>query len=1136
MMQNVLKLFFAICILGISSLQAQTVNGTITDAVDGSPLPGVNVIIKGTSNGVSADFDGKYSINTEKTNAILVFSYMGYTTKEVAVNGKAMINVALEQSAESLNTVVVTALGIKRETKKLGFAMTEVKGAELAKTNAINPVLALQGKSAGLSIGASDGGLFGNSKIQIRGIASLNSNNNQPIFVIDGVILENSVSDASADWNSSANDYGNILKNLNPDDYKSISVLKGAAATALYGSRGINGVIIIQSKDGESARGIGVSIKQTVGFETVYKQPGLQYEYGEGKVAGWVTYGKKNPAGGFYKFDTQQMFTDTNGDATLVNRPWTGWMGNGPKYDGRPIIGYDGEMTTYSPVKNNMINAYDTGYNSNTSIALKGGNEKGNFYLSDSYNKRTGTIPNSEFLRNSILLSGSYQLAPWLKAKASISIAHSVSKNPKSDLSQMFLGGGWTNIYDTNKYKQNKYWQATHGGVPSSKYGDKYTNVPNGGVWFDYLMQDFERKEQVVRPVVRLTATVTDWLSLAVEGNMNSYTIKTENKEIGTGYFNYGGSYALNHDTDESMTGKFTANFSKDFSKDFTASLLLGSEIWKQEKSYTKVKTDGGLIVPGRFYLGNSKKTLKSEGGVYGTKQISSAYFMASFGFKDQLFVDVTGRNDWSSALVYTDGTGSNSYFYPSVSTSWIMDKTFDMPEWVSFSKLRTSWAQVGSDTDPYAINKGYNVGKYQMDGGNFVYHNGINTTLVDRSIKPERKNSFEIGADLRFLSNRLGLDIAYYDETIKNQIGSVPLNKETGYKNLLSNIGTLTNRGYEVTLNATPVKTANFKWETTASYWTSKTEVKDLHKDYGDYKPLAGDVSYGSFRVGSVAFEGGEYGVLMSDSTPLVWQSTDVDGKNISDPRNGMKVLTWSDSKRGAAYTRSNEKKVIGKMLPDFEWSFSNNFTYKGFNLSVLLDARYGGYMASYSNRYGTAYGWLNTSLKGRDAEHGGVAWASSYADDKGSKYQDGVIPEGVFAEGQTIKGPKGSVDVGGLTYQEAFDQGLVEPTHASYFHYRNNSWADGVVNDDWFNEVKYIALRNISIGYNLPNTVADKIGAKSLYISLNGRNLGYLYNSLPNDLNPESFRGTSSSASFRERSFSPYTASYTMTIAVDF
>jgi len=1134
MIQNVLKLFFAICILGVSSLHAQTVKGTITDALDGSTLPGVNVIIKGTSNGVSADFDGNYTITAENSNPVLVFSYMGYTTKEVAVNGKAIINVALEQSAESLNEVVVTALGIKRETKKLGFAMTEVKGEELSKTNAINPVLALQGKSAGLSIGASDGGLFGNSKIQIRGVSSLNSNNNQPIFVIDGVILENEVSNASADWAANSNDYGNILKNLNPDDYKSVSVLKGAAATALYGSRGINGVIIIVSKDGANSRGLGVSVKQTVGIETVYKQPGIQYEFGEGTVAAYSSYGDLEANGKYDRFNPSQPYYNEDGVPTMINHP--GGLGYGPKFDGSPIVGYDGEMTTFSPVRDNMIDAYDTGYNTNTSIALRGGNEKGDFYLSDSYNQRTGTIPNSEFSRNSLLFSGSYKLASWLNAKASISFTNSASKNPNNSISQNFFQASWFNFYDTKKYRQQEYWQAPHGGLPNSSYGDKYTHVPGKGVWFGYGMNDSERKEQVVRPVVRLTATVTDWLTVAAEGSMNKYTTKSETQNWGSGYANEGGYYSLSHSTNESTNGKLTANFNKNISEDFTSSLLIGAEIWKQEKSNTWVQTDGGLIVPGRFFLGNSKKTLKSGGGISGTKQISSAYFLGSFGYKDQLFLDVTGRNDWSSSLVYTDGSGNNSYFYPSVSTSWIFDKTFELPEWVSFGKVRASWAQVGSDTDPYYINQGYAINKYEIDGGNFIYNNGISTELVDRSIKPERQNSLEIGADVRLFSSRLGFDVAYYHTTTKNQIGNVPLNIESGYKNMRTNIGTVVNKGIEVTINGKPIKTENFEWDATFNYWKNDSEITELHEAYGEYKSIAGAVNYGNYRVGSVAFEGGEYGVLMSDAAPMKWQSTDADGNNIDDPRNGMKVLQWNDYAQGAYYKRSGKVEKVGKVEADFEGSFNNNFTYKNFNLSVLLDARYGGHIASYSNRYGTAYGTLNTSLVGRTPEYGGVEWTSQYGDSNGISYGDGIIPEGVFPEGQMVNGPQGSVDVGGLTYQQAFDQGLVEPTHASYYHYRTNSWGQGVVNDNWFSEVKYIALRNVSVGYNLPKSVAEKMGAKNFYVSLNGRNLGYLYNSLPNDLNPESFRGTTSGAAYYERAFSPYTASYTMTVAIDF
>lgn len=1124
-----------VALLFIQGAIAQTtVSGVVSDDA-GIPLPAVNVVEKGTSNGTSSDFDGNYTIDVAE-GATLTFSSLGFASQDILVGNQTSINVSLAEDASQLDEVVVTALGIKREQKAIGYAMTEVKGEELAKTNTVNPVSALQGKAAGVSIGGSDGGLFGNSKIQIRGVSTLNSANNQPIFVIDGVILENNTSNASADYAGDSNDFGNILKNLNPDDYKSVSILKGAAATALYGSRGINGVVLIESKDGANARGIGISIKHSLGIDRAYKQPAFQNEYGPGTLAGYVDYGNQDGNGEYFRFDTGQFYYNEQGVPTLINNGGAG-LSYGPKFDGRPIEDYDGTIIPYSPVKNNMLDVYDTGYNSNTSVSLSGGDENGNFYLSDSYNLRTGIMPDNSFRRNSLLFSGSYNLAPWLTANASVSFTTSSSKNPRNDISQSYFDGTFERLYNTEKYTQQQYWQAPHGGIPSSDFGDQYANAPNRGLWFGYYNTDKVNEEQVVRPVVRLTAQPTDWLTITAEGNLNHYTTRYEEKALGSGFANEGGYYELRHYDDVSKTGKLTFNFNKEFNDDFTAQFLMGGEIWNQEKSNTRVRTDGGLIVPGKYYVENSKRTKLSEAKISDTKQINSLYFLASVAYKDQLFLDVTGRNDWSSALVYTNGEGNYSYFYPSVSGSWAFSENFTDASWLTFGKLRASWAQVGSDTSPYTINKGYGLGTYELPDGSFVYKNSVNSTLVDRSIKPELKSSFEVGADIRFFSNRLGIDVAYYDETITEQIGAIPLPSDSGYNELFTNIGTLTNSGLELSLTGSPIRTENFEWKSTFNYWNNTTKIKDMHDDLGEYKKLGGDITYGNFRIGSVAFEGGEYGVLYSDSNPKLYQAMDAEGNAIDDLNNGKKVLVWSDSRRGAYFERSYEAERVGKIQPDFEGSFNNEFTYKGLSLSVLLDARYGGHIASYSSRYGTSYGYLERSLRGRDAAHGGLPWTSEYTDTQGQQFGDGIIPDGVFADDQEVTAPDGStVNVGGLTYQEAYDQGFVEPTHASYYNYQTNSWGNGVVNDDWFTELKYIAVRNVSFGYNLPKSISDKLGARNLYMGLNARNLGYLYNSMPNDINPESFRGTSSTETYRERAFSPYVASYTMTISVDF
>jgi iron complex outermembrane receptor protein len=1128
------KVFFTLmmCFALITGAMAQNaVTGTVTDA-DGAGIPGATVMEKGTANGTITNIDGEYSLNVSSGDAVLVFSFVGMTTIEEPVNSRSAVSVTLTVDAIGLDEVVVTALGMKRETKKIGYAFTEVGGEEVAALNTVNTVQALQGKSAGMSIGASDGGLFGNTKIQIRGVSVLNSRNNQPIFVIDGVILDNDISSAHADWAGSSNDFGNQLKNLNPDDYESISVLKGAAATALYGSRGINGAIVIKTKDGQGKKGLGVKVTQSFGIDHAFAQPDFQYEYGPGAMPGYVDYGEKDSNGNYYRFSNNQFYLDSQGRPTKQGFGWE-WMGFGPRFDGRDIVDYDGSTTSFSPSKTNMLDAYDLGFNSNTSVAVSGGNEKSTFYLSDSYNHRTGVFPSNKFTRNSLMFTGTHKMANWLEADASISFTTSNPQNPRNDLAELFIDGTWVNWYDTNKWKKREVWQASHGGVPSSAYGDDYVYVPANSRWFEYNLNRSSRQEQVVRPIVGLTANLTDWFSLRVEGNMNSYTVSYEQKDLGTGYANEGGYYELRHEKDLSQTGKIVANITKQLTSDISTNIMIGGELWKQEKSYTSVRTDGGLIVPGRYFLGNSKKTLIGSGSVNGTKQINSLYFLANFGWKDALFLDITGRNDWSSALVYSDGTGNYSYFYPSVSASWLFSETLAMPDWLSFGKIRLAWAQVGNDTAPYFLNPGYSIGNYELANGSFVYNNAKSTTSVDRDIQPEKKNSFEAGFDIRLFENRLGFDFAYYNENINNQIGQVPIPQESGVSNLLTNVGSLKNEGLELKVNVTPVRTSNFNWTSTFNYWNNKTTVTELHEDFGAYKVL-GDtyVNYGNYRIGSVAFEGGEYGVLMSDILPKKYKSDDP-----NDPRNGMPVLAWSDSRRGAYYQRSYEVEEIGKIQPDFEGSWDNAFTYKNLSVSILIDARFGGHVASYANRYGTAYGWLETSLEGRAPELNGVTWTSEFGDTSGRTYTDGIIPEGVFADGQVVTTPAGQqVDVGGMTYQEAFDAGYVEPTHAGFYHYFTNSWGQGVVNDSWFNELSYIALRNISIGYNLPKNLAQSIKAQNVYIGVNARNLGYLYNTMPNNMNPESFRGTTSDASFLQRSVMPYTATYTFTLSVDF
>lgn len=1105
---------FALATSSVALAQSQTVSGKVTDE-NNEGLPGVSILLQGTSTGTITDVNGQYSISVQGDDATLVFSSVGYETVTEEVGNRSVVDVSLLPDLTQLSEVVVTALGVERQEQSLGYAVSEIQGSEVAETNLINPISALQGKAAGLSIGGTDGGSFGGSKISIRGQSTLGSNN-QPIFVVDGVILDNQTS-GSDEWNSGANDYGNELKNLNPDNFESVSVLKGAAATALYGSRGLNGAIVITTKSGSGGKGLGVSVSQTVGIEHVYDTPDLQNEFGEGTLAGYITYAD-NP------FNTQQFYnTDVNGTQmpSLIH-PSAG-LSYGPRFDGRDIEDYDGTITSYRARPDNMKNAFDLGVNSNTNVSVQGGTENTQMYLSFSHNVRKGWYPENDFSRDNLLLKGSTWLSDRVKLSGSVAYTQSNPQNPTGNLAGMFPEGGVSRSYNTEKYRN--LYTADHGGIPSNNFNDELGNVPATSTWFGIYNNEYDREEVTVRPIATLTADVTDWFNITLEGNMNLFSYEYEAKQLGGGYANEGGYYQIEHYQKKQKTGKILLNFNQNFG-DFSASFTTGGEIFNTRASKSSLNTNGGLVVPGQYFISNSVNTVQYPTGENGvgisaTKQINSLYFFLNTSWKNQLYLDITGRNDWSSALVYADGSGEYSYFYPSVSSSWLFSETFSMPSFLSYGRVRASLAQVGNDTNPYSINSAYSLTSMIQANG-FAYRNYFSDlSLIDPTLKPEKKNAIELGTELGFINDRIMLDFTWYKENTKNQIIDIPAPESSGVINQRINAGNIQNTGIEIALKTTPVLNDNFRWNLNFNYWRNRNEIISLHPDVGDYKTLAGNPNYGNYRIGTVAWIGGAYGELLSDILPATNEA-------------GEKILTWSNSRRGAYYQRDGEIKRVGNINPNFEGSVINEFSYKGFNMSFLIDMRFGGYLASYNNRYGTAYGYLETSTKGLDEEHGGLTWTSAY---DGETYHDGVIPDGVFAEGTSITLPNGDAqDVSGMSYQEAYEQGFVEPTHASYYNYFTNSWGQGVINDNWFSEINYVSLRQLSLGYTFPSSITEKLKINNLNVSLVGRNLVYLYNSLPNNLNPESTRGNQSDYSYFERSFTPYVASYAMTVRFNF
>lgn len=1108
-------------LVGEQQNQGKVVSGTVTDS-NGEPLIGVAVAVEGTSKGLITDFDGNFKLEVPDENSVLVFSFVGFETQKVTVGQLTEIDVVLKDNIQQVDEVVVTALGIKREAKALGYAMTELKGDDI-NINAINPVDALQGKAAGVDVSQSDGGMFGSTRILIRGASSLNSSsNNQPIFVVDGVILENSTADAGdADWSSTSGDYGNELKNLNPDDFASVSVLKGAPATALYGSRGLNGAVIITTKSGKAQKGLGISVSQTFGVDYVYKQPDLQNVYGDGAISGYVDYGETDDSGSYYAWGNQSQFYLNSNDEKKFNQWGTGF---GPKFDGSSILGYDNKMTTYNAVKNNYRDMYDLGFNTNTNVAIQGGNDKTTFYSSVSYKHAKGTLGKNEFNRLSFLTKASHKLADNVLLEASVNFAESTPKNPQPNIGEYFISGTFEREYDPSYYK-NKY-KGTHGGLANSSVGDEYASYPGISLYWALNENSSIQTETSFRPDLTLTIDLNDWLKWKSEANYNYYytnrEVKNPNSGISRTYELGAGQYSMTQTTKKQTNANTALMFNKDVNADLNVSGFVRGEYYDNTQTYMYTSTSGGLVVPDQYFIANSVDNADYDSYVTGKKRMLSVAGQASAAYKNRLFLDVTGRNDWSSAMVYSDATGTYSYFYPSVSLSGIVSDMVDLPDWVSFGKVRLSWAQVGNDTRAYLINSAYSLNSTYKDG-DYISSEELSSTMYETNLQPEKKTSWELGLDWRFLQSRVGIDATYYKENTRNQIMSISVPSVSGVSSQLVNAGNMQNSGIEIALHTTPINNGDWNWDVDFTYTRNQNKIISLHENVADYILLDGYTNYGNYRIGSVAKVGGAYGTLMTDSKAKL------------DATTGLPLLSWSDTRRFAYMSRSGEEEEIGSVNPDFLGSVSSSLRYKNFTLSVGLDMRFGGYVASYGSKYGTAYGYTEASLKYSAPEYGGITWTSQYDN---QTYSDGVVPEGIFAGGTSITLPSGSsytVADGGETYAALYEKGVIEPTHASAWTYFKNSWSRGVVNDDWVKELNYISLRQVSLSYNCSKQFASKIGAKSLGFKLSGHNLGYLLNTAPGGENPESVRGTTA-YSFRMRSYSAFTASYMFSINASF
>jgi len=1035
--------------------KAIDITGTVTDK-RGQPLPGVSVRIKGNSGGATTDTNGKFSLNVPDGKAILIISYIGYQTAEIPVNGGTVLSIQLSEEDNQLTEVVVTALGISREKKSLGYAAQEIKGDELDRARETNFSSGLAGKIAGVTVMNSPSGVGGSARVTIRGDKSLNINNNQPLYIIDGIPISNE------NYGSSGNsyqevDYGNGASLINPDDVESVNVLKGANAAALYGSRAANGVILITTKSGRHSRGVGISVNSGFTLESPLVLPDFQKKYGQGNdgefsfvdgLGSGIRDGVDESWGPAFngqlipQFDSPTSNGYRGGDIYLIN---DGTLGSAANLAARGSI-------TPTPWTNkfNLNDFYETGVTVNNNVALTGGNDKGNFRVSYTNLDQKGIVPNTDLKRNTFAFNSDYNLTPRLNVKASVNYILNQSGN-RPNISYgteniIYLLNNWLGQQvDLNSLKD--YW--VRGMEDRQQYNFNYNYHDNP--YFNLYENTNSQNAHRLIGNIALKYDINNWLNVLLRGGTDYGNELRERKRAFSTQRYPRGAYREERVENTETNLDFLISAKPKINNDFSLSLNGGGNIRiNNNDQITTFTTE--LLTPGIYNLNNSAIPLVTE--VFNPrKRVHSLYGFAQLSFRDYLYLDLTARNDWSSALTLpvnyaTLGITDNSYFYPSASLSALVSQMVELPKWISYGKVRLSLARGGNDTDPYAFTQGYN--KQNPIGGNPVFN--TSGVLRNYNIKPEISTSYEGGLEWKFLDNRVGFDVSYYHINTKNQIlNNVPVSITSGWDTQILNAGEIQNTGVELAITTTPVK-GKFRWDFDINFSKNNSKVIKLTDDINVYQMASKEAISIEARVGN----------RMGDMYGEIYQ-------RVSDPSSPYFGQVINNENGRPLSTGTRER--LGNYNPDWLAGVRNTFSYKGVNLSFLFDIRHGGKVYSLTQVVGREAGQLEETLLGR---------ANGY---DLSLPGNGVISPGV------IQNPDGSfrpndVVLTARAWNSAFTNG--------------RSIAEPAVFD-----ASFIKLRELSLGYSIPSAFLQKYRITNMSVSLVGRNL-WVHSKVPH-IDPE-------------------------------
>jgi len=1039
----------------ITVFAQKNITGTVKDA-SGS-LPGVSVSIKGTTKATQTDALGKFTISVN-SNEIVVFTAIGYIKQEISFNNQSTLNIVLKESANQLDDVniVTTALGIKRQEKSLGYAVSTVTAKQLTEAGNTNFASALYGKAAGVKITTAPGGASSAVNVQIRGINSINYNQ-QPLYVVDGVMIRNDGQNGAAGANN--NNYwddqrvrGNGILDINPADIESLTVLKGASASALYGSDAGSGVVVITTKKGSKNRGLGIDFNYQGSMDKVAFLPNFQNTYGPG-------YDREtNVANGA---NEEGWIADPLSPTGL--RPYFRAYANfGPKMDGQQVRWWDGSIRSYSPQPNNYRDVYQTGYTSNANVAISNQTEALNYRFSASRLDYKGTQPGNTGSKNSFNLNSTVKLAPKLSADVIVSYVNTKTRNRPYQLGQVLgsFAGFFSRAEDMGLMKEkyqtsNGYKYSTFDQTARPEpfvYNIRATNLLD--FYWQQLKNTYDENEN--RLLSSFTLNYDFAKNLKFRGRIgNDYTgVKAENRQFteipsALNGNTSTGSYTTSQGQYSILYGDALVTYSNKIGEDFNVSLSGGYQGRKETYKDLRSNTRDGLVTENFFALSNSFGV--AETNETRKEQLKYAYLgLANFSYKDFLFVEGTGRVEYISTLP----VANNKYSYYSVNGGFVFSDLWKLPKFWSYGKLRASYGVVGNAPPMYEANVSYTQNSLQTI-------NGSVPTLVAASsfgnlgLMPEKKHEAEFGLETRFLNGRLGLDVSYYDNKIKNQILRLDVSSTNGAQSQLVNVGEIGNKGWEIALNATPV-TGKFRWDTRLNFASNKSKINSLQDSNSEINFYSSDQSTAKI----VARAGEELGNIY-----IRPRKTDASGNYIIND-DGFYVMDNS------VYVKA------GNIMPKAVGGFSNTFSYGNIALDFTIDYRFGGKMIAPNLKYMRGAGMLENSMEFRDADNGGLRYTSN-----GKTYNDGVLLQGV---NETTGLPNTKI------------------LSAADYYLTTYNWGEGSLTEGEIFKNNYIKMREITLSYKIPATFTKKMGITNLRFSLIGRNLFYIHRTLK-DLDPE-------------------------------